>query len=304
MTQKVKVMVVDDEFRFLERASKRLKEKGFETSIAGSGEEAIRIIKKKPQDVVILEVKMEGMDGHIVLEEIKKIAPETQVIMLTGHGSANSAVTCRKLRAFDYLVKPCDIEVLAAKINEAHAMRQTVSVRAEKKVRDLMTRIDNYSRVTINNTIREAVVKLMNSMAKMVSGNLVQEAGHRSFFVFDEQENFMGILTMNDLIEEARPFYLSLPKSSMADSIRFSDLFIGAWDGLFSIHMKALADKKVGELILESPPMIDKDANLMEVAELLFKTRKTRLIVTSGKTVIGILREQDLFLETVNIVTG
>ena len=303
MTVKAKVMMVDDEPRFRETASKLLRKKGFETTIASSGEEAINIIRKTPHDVVVLDVKMEGMDGHTTLAEIKRIAPQTQVIMLTGHGSTDSAVNSHKLAAFDYLTKPCDIDLLAVKINEAYAVRKTGADRTEKKVKDIMTEIDNYSTVTVNNTIREAILKLMSSLTELVSSNLIREAGHRSLLVFDEHNSFVGILSMKDLIKGVRPSYFSLPKSSKTDSVKFSHIFSGGSDGLFTIQLKALADKKVGELVLESPPMIDENANLLEVAELLFKTQKTRLIVTSGKKVIGILREQDLFFETVNIVT-
>ena len=303
MTQKAKVMMVDDEARFRQTASTLLKKKGFETTIAASGEEAIAILKNTPHDVVVLDVKMKGMDGHAALAEIKKTAPDTQVIMLTGHGNEVSARHTQKLAAFDYLTKPCDIDILAAKINEAYAVRKTGTSRTEKKVKDIMTEIDNYSCVTVNMTVREAIVKLMSSLTELVSSNLIRNAGHRSLLVFDEQKKLVGILSMKDLIKGVRPFYLSLPKSSMADSVRFSHVFTGGWDGLFTIQMKALADKKIGALSLESPPMIDENANLMEVADLLFKTQKTRLIVTSGQKVAGILREQDLFFEIVNIVT-
>ncbi|MBU0970684.1 MAG: response regulator [Proteobacteria bacterium] len=302
MAQKIKVMMVDDEPRFRETASTLLRKKGFETTIAGSGEEAISILAKTPHDVVVLDVKMEGMDGHVALGEIKKIAPQTQVIMLTGHGSPDSAVNSRKLAAFDYLTKPCDIDILAAKINEAFAVKQTGAARTEKKVRDIMTTIDNYTSVTLNTTIREAVAKLMESLNQMISSNLIREAGHRSLLVFDDHKNFAGLLRMKDLIKEVRPAYLSPPKSSMADAVRFSHVFTGGWDGLFTIQMKALADKKVGELVLDAPPMIDENANLMEVTDLLFQTKRTRLMVTSGNKVVGILREQDLFFEIVSIV--
>jgi DNA-binding response OmpR family regulator len=303
MTRKIKVMMVDDEPRFRETASSLLRRKGFDTTIAGSGEEALNIIRDEPHDVVILDVKMEGMDGHTALAEIKKIAPETQVIMLTGHGSPDSAANSRKLAAFDYLTKPCDIDILTAKINEAYTVRRTGADRTEKKVRDIMTEIDNYSTVTVNDTVRQAVLKLMTSLTDVASSSRIRESGHRSILVFDQQKNFVGILSMKDLIKAIRPSYLNRPQSTMAESVRFSHVFTGGWDGLFSIQLKALADKKVGELVLEAPPMIDENANLMEVAELLFKTQKTRLIVRSGKKVIGILREQDLFFEIVNIIT-
>ncbi len=166
-----------------------------------------------------------------------------------------------------------------------------------------MTSVDNYTTVTVETTIREAVDKLMASLNRQVSGNMIREAGHRSLIVFDQDGNYAGLLRVKDLIREVRPGYLSVLESSKADSVRFSHVFTDGWDGLFTIQMKALAEKKIGELTLDSPPMIDENANLMEVADLLFKTQRTRLIVTSGKKVVGILREQDLFFEIVNIVT-
>ncbi len=303
MIQKIKVMVVDDEERFRETTSMLLTKKGFDTTIAGSGEEAIRILGTTPCDVVVLDVQMGGMDGQATLSEIKKISPKTQVIMLTGYGTQDSAASSRKLAAFDYLTKPCDIDIIAAKINEAYAVAHTDTARTEKKVKDIMTKVDNYTTVSVDMTIREAVGKLMDSLTRLASGNLIREAGHRALIVFDRDKNYVGLLRMKDLIREVRPSYLSVPESSKADSVQFSHVFTGGWDGLFSIQMKELADKKIGELTLDSPPMIDENANLMEVADLLFKTQRTRLMVTSGQNIVGILREQDLFFEIVSIVT-
>jgi DNA-binding response OmpR family regulator len=303
MTKKIKVMMVDDEERFREITSILLNKKGFETTIAASGEEAIEIIKESPQDVVILDVKMGGMDGHATLAEIKKIAPETQVIMLTGHGNLESAISSRDLAAFDYLNKPCDIDLLAIKINEAYAVRQSKVVQAEKKVKDIMTEIEDYSTVSVNTTVKEAIMELLNSLNELVTSSRIRETGQRALLVFDEKKNLTGILSIKDLIKAVRPYYLSIPKSSMAESVRFSHVMTSGWDELFTIQLKALADKKVGELTLEPTPMIDENANLMEVADMLFNTKQTRLIVTSGKKAVGILREQDLFFEIVNIIT-
>lgn len=304
MTGKIRVMMVDDEPRFRETASKLLEKRGFETTIAGSGEEAIDILKKAPQDVILLDIKMGGMDGHETLAQIKKVAPETQVIMLTGHGSADSARDSLKLAAFDYLAKPCDIDILSVKIKGAFAVKQTGADQTEKKAKDIMTQIDDYSTVHLNTTIREAIEKLMGSLTDLAASSLIRKTARESLFVFDDKKNFVGMFSVKDLIKGARPYYLSMPKSQMVDSVRFSHVFTGGWDGLFTIQMKALADKKIDTLVLESPPLINENANLMEVAEMFFKTRHTSLIVTSGKRVMGVLREQDLFFEIVNIVAG
>ncbi|MFH2131873.1 MAG: response regulator [bacterium] len=301
MTEKIKVMMVDDEAGFRDTMSRLLTKKGFETTIAASGEEAIGLIKKKPQDVVVLDVKMKGMDGHAALAEIKKIAPETQVIMLTGHGSPDSAQSSLDRAAFDYLTKPCDIDILAAKIKEAHALKTSGAAQSEKKAKDIMISIADYSTVLVTATVREALDKLMTSFKSLVSSNLIMETGHRSLLVLDANQDLVGILSIMDLIKGVLPAYISASQSDKLQSIRYSPMFWGGWDGLFSIQMKALADKKVGELMSEPPPMIDENTNLMQVADLIFKKKKRRLIVTSENKVIGLIREQDLFFEMVKI---
>ena len=114
MARKIRVLMVDDEARFRETTSRLLINRGFETTIAGSGEEAIAILEKQPHDVVVMDIKMPGMDGHQALEAIKSRFPDTQVIMLTGHGNDVSARTALTQQAYDYLSKPCDIDILTA----------------------------------------------------------------------------------------------------------------------------------------------------------------------------------------------
>ena len=120
MNEKIKVLMVDDEAQFRSTTKKILTRRGFETILAENGEEAIKKLRENP-DVVILDVKMPGMDGHETLNEIKKLHPQLPVIMLTGHGSMPSAQEALISGAFDYLSKPCDIDLLANKITDAHA---------------------------------------------------------------------------------------------------------------------------------------------------------------------------------------
>jgi len=103
MAKKIHVMMVDDEEQFRATTSRLLQKRGYETTIAGTGEEAIAILKERPQDVVVLDIKMPGMDGHQALSQIKEINPDTQVIMLTGHGTPDSAKESLVRNAFDYL---------------------------------------------------------------------------------------------------------------------------------------------------------------------------------------------------------
>lgn len=115
----VKILLVDDEAGFTDVLTKRMSKRGFEVVSADSGTEAIRILRKEDFDVVVLDLKMEDMDGIEVLQVIRKMVPELPVIMLTGHGSETAAKDGLRYGAYDYLLKPCDLEELMAKIREA-----------------------------------------------------------------------------------------------------------------------------------------------------------------------------------------
>jgi len=119
-----RILIVDDEERFRLTLSKRLAERGLEVgATVGTGMEALQEIREKAYDVVVLDVKMPGMDGIQTLREIKKINPPIEVILLTGHASVDSAVDGMRLGAYDYLMKPCEIEVLMEKINGAYEIK-------------------------------------------------------------------------------------------------------------------------------------------------------------------------------------
>jgi DNA-binding NtrC family response regulator len=115
-----KVLLVDDESAFVEALSKRLTMRELQVSIALSGQEALEKLEQNHSiDVVVLDVKMPGMDGIETLKAIKARYPLIEVIMLTGHATVESAIDGMKVGALDYLMKPCDMDVLMAKVREA-----------------------------------------------------------------------------------------------------------------------------------------------------------------------------------------
>ncbi len=115
-----KVLLVDDEVEFLETLVKRLKRRNLEASGVNSGEAALERLGQEVADVVVLDVKMPGMDGLTVLREIKKRFPLIEVIMLTGHASMEVAIEGMEQGAFDYLMKPMDIDELLYKLQDAY----------------------------------------------------------------------------------------------------------------------------------------------------------------------------------------
>ena len=124
MSESMKVLLVDDEDDFRELLGKRLVKRGLEVSTAGSGEAGLAQAQGGGFDVVVLDVKMPGMDGLEVLRRLRKIAPDTEVILLTGHANMEVAVEGMDLGAFDYLMKPVAINELLYKIQDATARRR------------------------------------------------------------------------------------------------------------------------------------------------------------------------------------
>ena len=119
------VLLVDDEAEFVETFSERLVLRNVDIAKAFSGEEALQVLESNNSiEVVILDVKMPGMDGIATLVEIKKKLPLVEVIMLSGHADVESAIDGMKQGAFDYLMKPCDIDQIIAKVTEAAARKR------------------------------------------------------------------------------------------------------------------------------------------------------------------------------------
>ncbi|MBF0476817.1 MAG: response regulator [Deltaproteobacteria bacterium] len=117
---KTLVLLVDDEVPFVETMSKRLTKRELDVLTAFSGPEALKQLDEHPDvDVAVLGVKMPGMDGIETLREIKILHPSVEVVMLTGYGTIESAIDGMKQGAFDFMVKPCDMDLLMNKIKEA-----------------------------------------------------------------------------------------------------------------------------------------------------------------------------------------
>ncbi|MBI5571400.1 MAG: response regulator [Desulfomonile tiedjei] len=138
----VKVMLVDDEVPFVEAMTKRLTKRDLSVVTAFSGTDALDKLQKNDDiDIVILDVKMPGVDGVQTLRDIKKDHPLVEVILLTGNATVESAIEGMKLGAYDYLMKPCDMDLLMAKIAEAESKKASQEERIlEARLREITLR--------------------------------------------------------------------------------------------------------------------------------------------------------------------
>ncbi|MFC2171296.1 response regulator [Acidobacteriota bacterium] len=298
--QTIKVLIVDDEERFRATTSNILNSRGFLALAVGSGNEAIDVLSQEEFDVVILDVKMPGMSGNEALREIKRLQPNVQVIMLTGHGTPESALDGLRNGVFDYLRKPCHVEVIARKIRDAVSRRNGVS-EAELKVRNIMIPLSNYSTIREERSVLEAIEIFTESFKRTRSTSTLQEGVHRSILVLGKGDEVNGVLSFTDLLKGLQPPYIGFLRDqpTLADSIYE---YAPGFSGMFTIMARDLARKKVHEIMSGIPHTIDAGANLMEAVNRILSLDTRRLLVLDGGVLVGIVREQDLVFQLARII--
>jgi DNA-binding NtrC family response regulator len=122
--KKADILLVDDEVVFSTNMSKLLTTRGYQVTTVKNGEEAIAVLKQKPFDVMVLDLKMPVMDGITTLQQMKTLGLLTEVLILTGHGSMDTAFQAIEMGAYDYVTKPCEVTDLVSKIEAAHARKR------------------------------------------------------------------------------------------------------------------------------------------------------------------------------------
>ena len=135
-----KVLLVDDEHDFVEALAERMETRGMKVSATTSAKEAIKKIETESFDAIVLDLQMPEMDGLEALSIIKKIRPELQIILLTGHATVEKGIEAMKLGALDLIEKPADLKTIVEKINTAKARKMIlVEKKTEEKVRKIVT---------------------------------------------------------------------------------------------------------------------------------------------------------------------
>ena len=143
MENKVNILLVDDEVKFLKAIAERLALKGFDVTTADNGQDAIEAARTGRFDVAVLDLQMPGIDGAQLLKILKANHKFLEIIMLTGHATVDSAVECTKLGAFKYLEKPYEFDQLVEVLLEAF------QVRMEKKFEHNRKRIEEMQKLSL-----------------------------------------------------------------------------------------------------------------------------------------------------------
>ncbi len=118
--KKFKLLLVDDEEEFVRALAERLRMRDLESDTVFDGDQALSFVDEKEPDVMVLDLKMPGIDGIEVLRRVRKTYPNLQVIILTGHGTEKDEERARRLGAFDYMQKPVDIDDLVGRVRKAY----------------------------------------------------------------------------------------------------------------------------------------------------------------------------------------
>jgi CheY-like chemotaxis protein/CBS domain-containing protein len=271
MNTKIRVLLVDDEEPFVRGMSRLLKFRGFEVSTALNGQEAVDAVKQSGFDVVVLDIKMPGMDGIETLGEIKKLEPETEVIMLTGHASLSSGAQALRKGAYDYLMKPCDPEDLIEKIreaNEAENIRRHPVLWPRKLVGEVA--LHPIRPLLPDDLVSEA----LEAMRRETAEEAVEE-----IFILNEDGGLVGVVTKKDLVELARKVH---PEENLD------------WNKLLE-KPESLPDSPINKIMKHNPAATWENVFLTDAANQMIVHRARSMPVLGGGKVLGVLKLQDVF---------
>lgn len=151
---KINLLFVDDEERFLESMGKLLAAREFNVIAVNRGEKAIEAARKNPVDIALVDLKMPGINGEETLKALKKEHPWMEIVILTGHGSIDSAVDCTQKGAHSYLLKPCDLDQLLEVLMQAYKKRVMNKNKIEEK------RMNEMLKISQSNSPREILRRL------------------------------------------------------------------------------------------------------------------------------------------------
>ena len=152
--EKINLLIVDDEVQFLASISKSLEVRDFNVVAVDRGEKAIEAAKNNPIDIALVDLKMPGIDGEETLKSLKAEHKWMEVVILTGHGTIDSAVECTRIGAYSYLQKPCDLNELLDTLKKAYKKKVMNKKNIEEK------KMDQLLKISLSGSAREILRRL------------------------------------------------------------------------------------------------------------------------------------------------
>ena len=290
MTEGIKILLVDDEKHFLESLTKRLKRRKQYVKTAESGSEALAQMGNESFDVVILDVKMPGMDGIEVLQKIKRGFPDTEVIMFTGHATIESGLEGVRFGALDYLMKPTDIEILMAKLEAAyeHKTERELKIHDAEFERDRGLIIEE---ITLKDVIQRDIPNVYadTSLADAVRtfkkkpGAPVAE----QLYVINDSEELVGKVRRKHILRAVIPIF------QKEKIITGDDL---TWNEFLKKGTGPVATMPVGKIMNKEVKSLGADAQVLETVKFMIDNNLAVLPVVEGKKLLGTVRIYDLLL--------
>jgi YesN/AraC family two-component response regulator len=253
---------------------------------------------------------MPGMDGIEALKEIKKVSPLTEVIMLTGHATIESAIQGMKLGAYNYLRKPSDIQELVGQLESAtkkkRAHEQKIdawrSFQKSSTLKGIMVPLEEYATVSEDANILEAI-KALEDAQKAFDPKRYR---HRAVLVTDKQNRVVGKLSQHDIIQALEPRYKETKahKKGALDHLGFGSKFIEAvslqysqWDKPLQNLYKKAFEQKVKSFMYKPTEgeYINVSASMDETIHQLIIGKHHSLLVTDDAAIVGVVRLTDVF---------
>lgn len=265
----IRVLLIDDEERFVLNLAKLMRGRGFDVVTAFDGPSGIAAAEQGA-DVVVLDVKMPGMDGIETLQRIKQADPETEVLMLTGHADVETGIEAMRAGALDYLMKPCDIDDLIAKIREAHeigGIKRHPVLWPRRLVKEITW--PSFVRLEAEDPLSRAL-EVFTRQAGISS--------REELYILDAEDRLQGVMTRRDLVAAARPDPPQAPVS---------------WEEL-AAHPQWLPDRPLAAVMRTGHPVAaDPEADLAETARRMLEAKVRCLPVIENGRVTGIVRLSD-----------
>lgn len=271
----MRVLIVDDETIFARNMARILAKRGFHAEVASNGREALETVGKQPDfDVMLLDVRMPGMNGIQVLQRLKTLAPELEVIILTGQATVENGIEAVRAGAFDYLPKPFEIDELIEKIRVAGVLER---VRRRPVLWPRSTAgeviLHAFRRLTTEDRLVEALA-VFNSDRKKMAGE--------TLYISDAQDVLKGSLTRQALVDAARRAH---PEKKIT------------WEELRS-HPEWLPDLPIDDIMNRQVFATSGQTPLSHVARHLIENGLQSMPVVDNGKIVGVVRRMDVLKYT------